>query len=572
MHSKAASRCVYLGLALALCVAAVPFQLAAQEPTPDRTPLETAWFLGERTVREWPVEPKLTPEGAVISDERDYRNEVAKFYWQLEQPEPALAVTRRLSFYEQAGIATDVLPPFQTISDGSARKLLQQALTSIKGQAFSRKSNFLLDAVGWSIKLGQFDQAMSVAESIDNSAFEKPAALALVAQHLITAKQYDRAEAMLDRGFKLAQAAADNYAKLQIGKYLGEIAAGYFALGKTSKLAALLELAERYSSRGGGVFGQFGPSSDEASVRQLIRTLIRGHEFKRATEILGEMRWNTNYDLCEIAEAFGANGAVDPAVKILERVTRELASLDYQDHVFDSERLYVVRAYLVIGKIDTAARLARQDANGNYLGDEAISVADWYFKAGQKTPGLAMLDSARRKLIARETKFHGGPGFPSFELHSGEEVQWLPHLANKYLEVKHFTEAQLAIAAITQPHIKATKLADLARALVVANQPDQARKILATALPLAESILQHENDIQPVSALSNIAAVYGELGDREKAIQLFVQVLDAKRIQASYPSLSLGVAEIGYFYELSGLGPDKRISDRLRALTARPLV
>lgn len=569
MYSNPASRCVYFGLTLVLYATAIPFRVGAQEPGPDRTPLETAWYLGERTVREWPVEPKLTPEGGVISNEEDYRSDVARFYWRLERPEQALAVMRRLPTDEQTAMATDMLPPFQSVSDSSARMLLQQSLNSIKDLKDSRYQRYLLDAVGWSIKLGQVEQAMRVADSFDDSAFEKPAALALVAQHLIAAKENGRAEKLLDRAFKLAQAAANNYAKLQIGKYLGEIAAGYFALGKFGKLAVVLDLAERYSARGGAVFGQFGPSADGASIRQLVHTLIRGHEFERAAKVLGEMRWNSNYDLCEIAEAFGANGAVDQAVIILERVSRELARPDHQDHVFDSERLYVVRAYLAIGKIDTATRLAREDVDGNYLGDEAIAVADWYFKAGKTALGLALLDSARKKLITRENRFHGGPGFPSFELHSGEEVQWLPHLADKYLEVKHFTEAQQAIEAITPPHIKATKLVDLARALVVANQPDQARKVLAAALPLAESTLQHENDIQPLPALSNIAAVYGKLGDRERAIQLFVQALDTKRILASYPALNIGVAEIGYYYELSKLGPDKLISDRLRALTIR---
>ena len=317
MRSQAARRYLVLSLLLALCVAAIPFRASAQEPLPDRNPLETAWYLGERTVREWPVEPKLTPEGAVIPNEEDYRSDVARDYWQLERPEQALAVMRRLSAGEQTTLARDLLPPFQTISDDSARKLLQQAVVSVKDRKELGFFHFLIDAVGWSIKLGQSEQARSVAESFDDQAYEKSEALAQVAQQLIIDKQNAQAEAMLDRAFKLAQAAPEDYDKLQIGKHLDEIAAGYFALGKTEKLAALLELAERYSSRGGGQYGRFGPHTDEATVRQLIRTLIRGRQFDQAANVLAEMRWNSNYDLIGIAESFAANGSVKHAVKVL---------------------------------------------------------------------------------------------------------------------------------------------------------------------------------------------------------------------------------------------------------------
>jgi tetratricopeptide (TPR) repeat protein len=542
--------------------------VVGQEPRPDHNPLESAWYVAKK------IAPPDDGQhyrscSAPNSHEADYH--IARYYWRLGQYDAALRTIKGLTKDEQLYLTLELLEqPLGPEQREPIWKLVQQARDLVRDEPYNAATLFQDQQVDLLIRWGELDQARALTEPAGNpgangrSLVGVPVLTALGAA-FFRAQRKDEARNLFDRAFADVQdvdleslrrkQSFDDIRRDQ--EDLIGIAAGYFALGDSAKVESVLTLAEKYA----GVL-------EHGGIQPMIATYIGAHRFQQAMKLY-ERNQNEFAQLgivlrIGIAEELVKAGATDPAIKLLEA---ELAARRARGDELGDEGM--LNAWLAAGKPERArALLGKVEWKGD-LAANAVTLADWYVKAGDRKSALAVLDYAAVEVRTRPDP----PASESDELLFNynyvprrESRSGLPLLSDKYLELKDFDGARRAIESIPLPQTRAEGLTDLARTLLQDRQRAKAKAVIDEAFTLAESAKKTPNDVYPLPALSRIAVVYALLGETERAADLFVKILTRERTEKSYDEPVLGLAEIGYYYEQSGLKPDERIAAQLRPL------
>ena len=147
-----------------------------------------------------------------------------------------------------------------------------------------------------------------------------------------------------------------------------------------------------------------------------------------------------------------------------------------------------------------------------------------------------------------------------------EKASYLSQIADKFIQVRRFDKAKVAIDAIDLPQARAEKLGDLAGAIIITSQHDKAISILAQAQTLSDTAEHYPHDRNREFALANIAQRYAEVGEREQSVLLFKRILEFERDSGDNLSGFDQLETVGFYYERSGLGPDPRITASLRKI------
>jgi tetratricopeptide (TPR) repeat protein len=539
--------------------------VVGQDPRPDHNPLEAAWYVAEKIA---PPADGEHERSCSAPNPYEPAYHIAKYYWRLGQYDAALRTLKGLSYRQQDDFTWRLLlEPVRLEQQEAVEKLVRQTLDTVRDKPDygPRQYDGLLEP--WLIQWGELDKARGLSE---------PSASTGVAAAFIKVGRKTEARELVERAFAQAQEEANrhlgakpehvdaepdpveygiqrNKTRYQL-EQLGGIGAVFFALEDAEKVEAVVQLATKV-----------GASLEEEAVQPMMIILIRTHRFQEAMKLYdpwqNELIARGYISRIELAKEFLQAGETERAIRLLESEERSRRPNSWPEGL--------VEAWLAAGKPERARALIERSDPEEDLSASAVAVADWFVKRGDRKSALAMLDLGVAMLKKHPREIDGEYDESMFDYSYvfvlGERGGF-PLLVDKYLELKEFDGARRANAAIPLPQTRAEGLADLARALLLAGQKAKAKIAIDEALALAEGAKKTPRDRYPLPALSRIAAVYAQLGEAERAADLFVKVLSRERTEKSYFEPVLGLAEIGFYYEQSGLKPDERIAAQLWAL------
>lgn len=542
--------------------------VAGQEPRPDHSPLESAWYVA---VKIAPPDDgqRYRSCSAPNGHEADYH--IANYYWRLRQYDAALRTIKGLTKDEQLYFTQALLErPLAPEEREPVWKLVQQARELVRDEWDNATSLFQDEQVNLLIRWGELDQARAHAIATNDPraneiSLVRIPTLAALGSAFFRAQRKDEARKIFDHAFADAQAEdlkplpeerPWEITRSRLDDLVG-LVAGYYALGDSAKVESVLTLSEKYAKL-----------LEHAGIQPMITTYLRAHRIQQAMELYeSNEKEFTQIGIIQrigIAEQLLDAGETNRAIKLLE------VELDARrsrgDELGDEGML---RAWLAAGKPERARTLLGKVEWKGELVANAIMLADWYLKAGDRKSALAVLDYAFTEFKSRRDPYASEDSELLFNYHyvpSRESRNGLPLLTDKYLELKEFDSARRTIDAISLPQTRAEGLTDLARTLLRDGQRTKAKAVIDEALILAESAKKTPLDVYPLPALSRIAVVYAQLGETERAADLFVKILTRERKEKSYEEPVLVLAEIGFYYEQSGLKPDERIAALLRPL------
>jgi tetratricopeptide (TPR) repeat protein len=571
------SRSLVCFIAVFFCLTAIPAQQPAQDPVPDRNPLECAWYLSEKFGPNDSPDTDAPNEDDSVPGETDPRAFVAKYYWQLGQTDRALQIINRLPLFIQVELTEQLLKSAPgSKQETKALRLVRQTVATMKSKGGAAVPWYSRQLIEDLIEFEQYDEARELAETSGEDGnksqmfLQSLGNLVFEAQSELRVKRPTNAEERFDRAFVLIQTVdtldtpqnTPYSAKEDAISALGSLAAGYFALNRTENVTAVLNLANKFAD-------EIGNSARQAQVG----ALIRGHRFDQAMRLIDRLGFSF-LDPSITADSFTEAGQPRRAIVLLDRAARMLTVSAAHEDLSTFDRVDLIRAYLAAGSPAKADQLLKQEAADVASSDGAIAIADWYIQANQFGPAIAVLDRATQKAKARalatvqdETEDFP-PSFrpPMAYWGDGEREVGLPDLADRYIEVKAFDKAQIAISAIKRAQGRAAKQADLARALWQAGQPEKAKQLVGRAAKLSQESVRLPNDLFPAPVLAKIASVYGMIGNREESVRLFIRALELEQVSPSYRYPLTGLAEIGLYYEESGLGPNDDLRAKLRSM------
>lgn len=546
-------------LLVAICLTALPVRVEAQQVSAPRSPLELAEIMAAK------LEPDSMERSLALGA-------ITGNYWRLKQFKAALRASAAQP-PDQEGSA-GLFYVDQALERGD-RKFADQLLQQLIASDPEADQHFRLQYLRRLVQLDHLEQAEELARQGNAGEWSYSEALLEVTRAYLRIKQLDRTRALV----ALASAAIEPSPGSESDcSSLSQIIPLFVALGQPEKAEAALQqgllLADTI---------HHNPMSSQSMLYEegdhcrgsLVEAMARIGRFDQALSLVEALDpMNRAAALIKLAEIYRTVEQPAKSVELLDRAMRELDQDGSIGSSFARGDLAkrIIEQYLALNQPVAAAGLAARvekgdrGDNGYSTKDAALIVAGWYFKAGRRAEGSAVLDDAV-KFVSR-LKLDQSP-------RSGVSPGWSPtrtkilfqgELIDAYLEGGNYRGARRAIDTIELPHARAGKMADLAGALIEAGQQREVKSLVDEAQRLIDSPAPAEMDDPVDPASSKIASIYARLGDRSRALDMFVRILDGKRIWELYGDPLIKLAEIGYYFERSSLAVDRRIAVALRAI------
>ncbi len=437
-------------------------------------------------------------------------------------------------------------------------KLIEATVSCAENDDFYQKNRVFVKIVGDLITLHRHRRALEIAELIEDDTSFKVSAFAAVADAFIKAGERERAVGLLDRAMAYANAADEEDSDRSCEAAI-EIADLYELVGDLEKATSARSFAFKQASES---------RNDKSGLNTLLamRFAKKGN-WSECARLLNSISKNDRpRSLIRVATVYALQSQKAKAIELLKKASDLIASEDESDSSSDYLKSALAQCYLRLGEPALALTSIRGMTQDYEILMSTIALVDWYIK--HKNTALAIesleLASLRFQSIHSESREEILPMMSTSK--AKEKATYLSQIADKFIQLGRFDKAKVAIDAIDLPQAKTEKLADLAGAMIIASQHDKAISILAQAQTLSDTAEDYPHDRYREFALANIAQHYAEAGEREKSVILFTRILESMRDLGSSLGSLEQLAEVGLYYERSGLGPDPRITASLRKI------
>lgn len=528
-------------LLLAIGGAAVPTPALAQQPVSDRNPEETAWFVANR------LDTKSTDRSNILA-------ELAWNYYRLGHREKAVQILEQIPAGERGVYAIDLIEPAVKAGDSDfALRILQETWGAANRAKLNRSDRAWPIFARQFVALGHLEEAALVAEAIDDDFQSQTEALIAVTNGLVKDGQYPRAGEMADRVLTLIRSEGYND-QLSSIITLADLGAIYTAIGRHESAREALDwalrLADAEDDTNRDMFKSF-----------VVRGLARARQFERATELAELLNMNERINAISFVAAEYANdGNRTEALALLDRASQALENDSEADHSYNRRDL--MRGYLAANAPEQAETNLNAIRPGLIFNESALEIAEWYLQHSQRSHALRVLDRGAQHL--HTIKLEGSNDIASewdrpCALNASRAFGMIPR---KYLALKEFDRAFAAINAIGLPYYQAELLADLARGLRADGQPAKALTMANRAQRLVLETSKYSSDANQLNTLANVAGAYGELGEQETSVRLFLRSLSL----VGHADTPYQLARIGFFFQQANLKPNVRIQQRLQLL------
>lgn len=227
------------------------------------------------------------------------------------------------------------------------------------------------------------------------------------------------------------------------------------------------------------------------------------------------------------------------------------------------DALWVAEKYLEIGDERSALNIFNELNIDYWQQDLAVQTAEYYTKQGKVDFAIDILNQAffrARKIKSDEPEFAEMSTSPA-----RQKAYFMANIAQQFIKLKRYDLALNVINEIEKPYFKAQSLIKLAEN----KKTKDSVKLLNQSLLLLQNNKESFLDANKYQIWNELAYTYNNLGQKNKSIEVFSQILQMDRFnrEKSLDSKVLsGLAETGYYINKSQIGKNKIITNSLRKI------
>lgn len=367
-------------------------------------------------------------------------------------------------------------------------------------------------------ELGQFDQALQVANTIDagnNPNFNEAFFWGSLAIKLAEAGQFDRA-------LKIVQSLQDDFAKTEA---FGHISVSLVAAGQVDQAVALVNTVQN-------------PGKKASILYDIVSKLAELGNYDKAIEITQSMEDNLHKNNAwgSIALNLSISGQLSEALQIINRIDDEaikalklegIASVFAQDGKYNPQDLEIFSQLI--------PTLEPEDGQGISLVNLVVKLAE----SGQYEPQALQVIEQTLQTMKEDNR----------------KAWVLSNIASALAKAGFFLEAERIVQTIpgdTTADYKAEALREIALEYAANGKASIAEKLLSQALQLTNTM---EDNLSKVWRLSDLAVEYAKVGRPSQSKPILIQALEIARTLTDNKDRALheivngiiGLARVGQF-------------------------
>lgn len=486
------------------------------------------------------------------SDEIIY---LANFYWKLGQRKKALEVAQLDTNYNsKVRLLVSFAQELKRENKATeSEQLYLKAFSMLKENAdFDSvwKNETLVEIIKTLVESNHAPEILEIADGINDND-DKAFILLAVADGYLEIERKDKALELIPRIIQLAQ--RSEWKDLELFA-CAKAATIYLKSGKENEANNLYREVLKNSASLQEVENIF--------VDDLWREVFKGYKsvgkYDKAIEtLLDYQQINTlgaksSYTDSNLVETYLANNQKENATDSLRQIIAD-------DNGYDS--LWVAKIFLKIGEEDLAKNIFFASQNDRYKQQIALELANNYENKNKIEFAVDILNLALKEV--QKIKSDAPESEWMSTSPATEKARYLRDIANKFIELKQFDSALKVIQTIQKPYFKAQMLANLAEK----HNSKNAVQLLNQALKLMRNNNDSMLDAQKYQVWNQIAFGFAKIGDKNKAGAVFAEILSKdKEIYSGGLDgyLLQTLAETGYYFEMSGLKSDERVSSALQ--------
>ncbi|MDQ3800081.1 MAG: hypothetical protein M3384_11550 [Acidobacteriota bacterium] len=402
------------------------------------------------------------------------------------------------------------------------------------------------------IRLGRDEEALKIASRLDD--YAKVGAFFEIASAYLESGSRENALKSIESISERIEKAENDRDKAKLGLF-------YARLGKEEQSLRLLRQSLKNIDWKAKI-----PAPDAAWIIDdaFAAYLLLG-KYQLAWQLLEKQgKSEEASSLIQIARGHLARGDRKKADELLERAAKSLNPNEYGDS-FDLGKM--VEIYLSLGETEKALSIAKSIAGSEYMRQkQLLGVADFYLQKRDRKSARAVLSFA----LEQTRKIDTGEEESGSLWTSGrwEQARYQSQIAAKLIEMRLEKEALRLIAQIGKPYLRAQLLTEFVKEnLPSRKSAKNLRPHLEEALSLVRGGRQEIFDSNKYDVYAIIARQFAEIGDAEKANDVFAEVLskDAEMIEKGSDSyLLVAMCKIGVEFEKSGVKPSEKVRAALR--------
>jgi tetratricopeptide (TPR) repeat protein len=498
--------------------------------------------------------------------------ELAARFAEIGQDNQALTIAKtRIKNTNERANALLVLTDLYRLT-GENEKALQglqvaKAMVLDKTLVFTRSG-----IVGKYAEIGQYDQALALAKTIDSD-YEKAEAGLAIAQVYFKAGRYDRAfevaqslgvgtlaipQADLYPGAKLLVAIAQKHA--EAGRYglalevtqaippadyrisaLRAIARQYRSAGQKDKAAEVLSEAFKIAKAWSPIVydgAQILPGSNASLLAELAgdrAELGRYDQAMQTVEAIGGKDYEVADKaeaLLKIATAHGRAGQTEQAAQVLSQALQLSQTIKLPYQIANLLPITAI-AHAEAGQYDKAIQAASSIGDAATKAKALLEMAGIYNRVGQKSQVNELLSQALQVAQTIDgysstswTDSTGRRLYPQ-KIEMLVEISQIYRLAGQKAQAAQVLSQALQLSqTIEDSYERSATLAEIANSYRTIGPQEQVPEILSQALKEAQAIASLDDK---VSALRHIADKYASVGQNNKAAEVLSQAIQVAK-------------------------------------------
>jgi tetratricopeptide (TPR) repeat protein len=227
------------------------------------------------------------------------------------------------------------------------------------------------------------------------------------------------------------------------------------------------------------------------------------------------------------------------------------------------DKLWVAEKYLQIGDVQAANDILLSLKIDTWQQDLSIQISEYY----QKKSKLAFAIDVLNQAFARAEKINSNE--PELAMMSTsparQKASFMADIAKQFIKLNRLDLASIVINEIEKPYFKAQSLIKFAQNK---NKKD-ANRILDQTLLLMKQNEDSNLDASKHENWNEIALAYKKIGQKEKSIEVFDQILNMERFnreKSTDSEIISGLAETGYYFTKSRVENNTKITNSLRKI------
>lgn len=468
---------------------------------------------------------------------------LAKYYWKLGRYKDALDSIDLISenyydkTFKQIYYGKELIKLGKT---EEAALILLQALKKIEiPDGDSSDDIYITDLLRSLIKMGKSHEVVEFADSVEDVE-DQAHILTRVAELLVEKGQKEKPLEMLSKALEVINKSEWEDFKLFTFLEIGNV---YAKLGEREKALEFLDkVLENYRSV------ESSNISNDSFETKIVENYETLKDFDKAVtfiEVNGDL--NDSTDLSKLADLSQKAGKKEKANALLIQA-EEMQNAETNNNFYWTK---IIDESFKSNDFTSTLAAAKKTTSDNHR----LDIVDKFIAQNRFDLAMDLLNFSLKITQKIETNQpESGSMSTSPQMQKAND---LSEIAGKFAEIKQFGTALQIIGTIEKPYYKAQALTNLA----VRQNSKNSAQYLELALAIVQKTEDSSLDAGRINVWCEIAKGFAKIGRKDKATEIFAEILMNKDITSSSLDDFLFV---GFSYESAGLKSDERISSALK--------